>query len=252
MKNWHLQLNINKINEKRIFLIIHALGNNFRATKKFLIAKFECTFIRSSWTICLLRAESHFGRDTLARMTLWPVTLWPETLWPVTLWSEWQLARVRLWPVFLASFGVPKGEQKFHVGDHWKKFEKNNHHFSKKIRVNFFFKFFPMVPHHGIFIHPLVPQRKQEKLAKLSLWPKCHWPNCHSGQNVTGQSVTSQSDTGQIVTLAKVSRPKCRWPKCLSGQSVIQPFSWIGWNLNVSLKYVVGLSSFHVFMIHLK
>ena len=34
------------------------------------------------------------------------------------------LARVTLWPVFLASFGVPKGEKKFHRGDHREKFEK--------------------------------------------------------------------------------------------------------------------------------
>ena len=47
----------------------------------------------------------------------------------------------------------------------------------------------------------LVPQRKQEKLAKVSLWPKSH--------------------SGQSVILAKVSLwPKCHWPKCLFGQSV--------------------------------
>ena len=81
-------------------------------------------------------------------------------------------------------------------------------------------------PLHGIFIHPLVPQRKQEKLAKVSLWPKCHWPKCHSGQSVIGQSVTSQRVTGQNVSPAKVSLAKVSlakgslWPKCHSGQSV--------------------------------
>ena len=75
----------------------------------------------------------------------------------------------------------------------------------------------------------LVPQTKQEKLAKVSLWPKCHWPKCHSGQSVIGQSVTSQRVTGQNVSPAKVSLAKVSlakvslWPKCHSGQSVIQP-----------------------------
>ena len=35
-----------------------------------------------------------------------------------------------------------------------------------------------------MFIHPLVPQRMQEKLAKVSLWPKCLWPKGNSGQSV--------------------------------------------------------------------
>ena len=77
-----------------------------------------------------------------------------------------------------------------------------------------FFQIFPNGPPHGIFIHPLVPQRKQEKLAKVSLWPKCH-----SGQSVTGQKVTSQCNTGQSVSPAKVSL----WPKGHSSQNVIQP-----------------------------
>ena len=97
--------------------------------------------------------------------------------------------------------------------------------FQKK-KVNYFFQIFPFGPPYGIFIHPLVPQRKQEKLAKVSLWPKCLWPKCHSGQSVTGQSVTSQSDTGQTVSPAKLSLAKVSlakrslWPKCHSGQSV--------------------------------
>merc|ERR1712051_253672 len=76
-----------------------------------------------------------------------------------------------------------------------------------------------MVP-HGIFFHPLVLQRKQEKLAKESLWPKCLWPKCHSGQSVTGQSVTLAKvslakKSPAKVTLAKVSLwPNCLWPKC--------------------------------------
>ena len=121
--------------------------------------------------------------------------------------------------------------------------------FQKK-KVNYFFQIFPFGPPYGIFIHPLVPQRKHEKLAKMSLWPKCLWPKCHSGQCVTGQSVTlakvslakvSQAKvtlaklslwpkcpwpichSGQNVILAKVSWPKCLWPKCHSGQNVIQP-----------------------------
>ena len=70
------------------------------------------------------------------------------------------LARVTLWPVFLASFGVPKGEKKFHGGDHREKFEKNNHHFSEK-KVNYFFQIFPYGPPYEIFFHPLVPQSKE-------------------------------------------------------------------------------------------
>ena len=135
------------------------------------------------------------------------------------------------------------------MGDHREKFEKNNHHFSEK-KVNYIFQIFPFGPPYGIFIHPLVPQRKHEKLAKVSLWPKCH-----SGQCVTGQSVTlakvslakvspakvtlaklslqpnclwpkclwPKGHSGQTVNLAKVSWPKCLWPKCHSGRSVIQP-----------------------------
>ena len=127
--------------------------------------------------------------------------------------------------------------------------------FQKK-KVNYFFQIFPFGPPYGIFIHPLVPQRKQEKLAKVSLWPKCLWPKCHSGQSVTGQSVTlakvslakvspakvtlaklslqpnclwpkclwPKGHSGQSVILAKMSRPKCLWPKCHSGQTVIQPY----------------------------
>ena len=102
--------------------------------------------------------------------------------------------------------------------------------FQKK-KVNYFFQIFPFGPPFGIFIHPLVPQRKQEKLAKVSLWPKCH-----SGQSVTGQSVTLAKVslakvsparvTGQNVSPAKVSLAKVSlakgslWPNCHSGQSV--------------------------------
>ena len=94
-----------------------------------------------------------------------------------------------------------------------------------------FFQIFPYGPPYGFFIHPLVPQRKQEKLAKVSLWPKCLWPKCHSGQSVTGQNVTGQSDTGQTVSLAKVSlanvslAKRSLWPKCHSGQSVLAKVS---------------------------
>ena len=89
-----------------------------------------------------------------------------------------------------------------------------------------FFQIFPYGPPYGIFIHPLVPQRKQEKLAKVSLWPKSHsgqsvilaivslWPKCLSGQSVSGQNVS-----GQMVTLAKVSLAKVSfWPKCNSAK----------------------------------
>ena len=100
-----------------------------------------------------------------------------------------------------------------------------------------------MVPPMKFFFHPLVPQRKQEKLTKMSLWPKCLWPKCHSGQSVslakvslwpkchsgqsvTGQTVSGQSVSGQKVTLAKLSI----WPKCpgqsVSGQSVILAKVW--------------------------
>ena len=143
------------------------------------------------------------------------------------------------------------------MGDHWENFEKNNHHFSEK-KGQIFFQIFPNGPPHGIFIHPLVPQRKQEKLAKMSLWPKRLWPKCHSGQSVSGQSVTlakvslakvspaqvtlaklslwpnclwpkcpwPKCHSGQNVILVKVSRPKCLWPKCHSGQNVNQP-TWL-------------------------
>jgi hypothetical protein len=88
------------------------------------------------------------------------VTLWPDTL-----------ARVTLWPVFLASFGVPKGEG-YQGGTVGKIFEKKwNLSFLKS--YDYFFQIFPYGPSYEIFIRPLVPQRKQEKLAKVSLWPKC-------------------------------------------------------------------------------
>jgi hypothetical protein len=70
----------------------------------------------------------------------------------------------------------------------------------KKLIITFQKKKIPNRPPHGIFIRPLVPQKKEEKLAKVSLWPKCLWPKCHSGQ-----TVNSKSDTGQTVSLAKVS-----------------------------------------------
>ena len=37
---------------------------------------------------------------------------------------------------------------------------------------DYFFQIFPYCPPHEFFIHPLVPQRKQEKLAKVSFWAK--------------------------------------------------------------------------------
>jgi hypothetical protein len=85
-----------------------------------------------------------------------------------------------------------------------------------------FFQIFPYGPPYGFFIHPLIPQRKQEKLAKMSLWPKCHFD-----QSVTLTKVSLAKVSPAKVTLAKVSlRPKCLWPMCLwpkghSGQSVI-------------------------------
>ena len=101
-----------------------------------------------------------------------------------------------------------------------------------------FFQIFSFGPPHGIIFHPLVPQRKQEKLAKMSLRPKCLWPKSHSGQSVTlakkslWQSVTGQTVSPAKLSLAKVSLAKrsiC--PKCpgqsVSGQSVIQPYSQI-------------------------
>ena len=160
--------------------------------------------------------ERHFGQsDTLARDTL---------------------ARVTFWPVFLASFGVPKDEKKFHGGDHREKFEKNNHHFSEKKGQLFFSNFSLWSPLWNFYSSFGTPKEARKtgqsvtlakvSLAKVSLWPKCHWPKCHSGQSVTGQSVTSQSDTGQTVSPAKLSLAKVSlakrslWPKCHSGQNV--------------------------------
>ena len=109
--------------------------------------------------------------------------------------------------------------------------------FQKK-KVNYFFQIFPFGPPYGIFIHPLVPQRKHEKLAKMSLWPKCLWPKCHSGQSVSlakvslwpkchsGQSVTGQTVSPAKLSLAKVSLAKrSLWPNCQSGQSVLAKVS---------------------------
>ena len=97
------------------------------------------------------------------------VTLAGDTLAGDTLASD-TLARVTLRPVFLLPLGGPKGEKRFQ-------------RFKKKIQI------FPYGPSYGIFIHPLVPQRKQEKLGKVSLWPRCHWlyslwPKFFSGQSV--------------------------------------------------------------------
>ena len=85
----------------------------------------------SSFTSPLRRPKIKFYRGyrlnyNLAGETLWPVSLWLVTVWPETVWPEWHfgqwhfgqsdtlardtLARMTLWPVFLASFGVPKGE----------------------------------------------------------------------------------------------------------------------------------------------
>ena len=102
----------------------------------------------------------------------------------------------------------------------------------------YFFQIFPYGPPHEIFFHPLVPQRKQEKLAKMSLWPKCLWPKCHSGQSVSlakvslwpkchsGQSVTGQTVSPAKLSLAKVSLAKrSLWPNCQSGQSVLAKVS---------------------------
>ena len=111
------------------------------------------------------------------------------------------LARGKLWPDFLASFGVPKGGKKMKSGDY------------------FFSNFLLWSP----FVILLCPKGSKK-----------NWSKCHSSQNVSGQSVTSQSDTGQSVSsqsvsgysgqrviLAKVSKPRCLWPKCHSGQIVI-------------------------------
>ena len=118
----------------------------------------------------------------------------------------------------------------------------------------FFFRFFPMVP-PMIFFYPLVPQGKQEKLAKVSLWPKFH----------SGQSVTSQIDTGQSVSPAKLSLaklslakrsfcPKCHsgqsvlakvsWPKCHSGQIVIQPVRYIQGNTHCLYDQAIFADAF--------
>ena len=87
---------------------------------------------------------------------------------------------------------------------------------------DYFFQILPFGPPYGIFIHPLVPQRKHEKLAKVSLWPKCH-----SGQSVSGQSVTLAKVSPAKVTPAKLSLAKVSfWPNCHSGQTVIQPNSF--------------------------
>ena len=122
----------------------------------------------------------HFGQiDSLARVTFWPETLWLETVWlerqfgqwhfgqsdilaRVTLWPERHfgqsdtlardtLARVTFWPVFLASFGVPKDEKKFHGGDHREKFKKNNHHFSEK-KVNYIFQIFQFCKKDTVYL----------------------------------------------------------------------------------------------------
>ena len=58
------------------------------------------------------------AKDTLARDSLASVTLDGDILASDTL------ARVTLWPVFLASFEVPKDEKKIHRWDHREKFEK--------------------------------------------------------------------------------------------------------------------------------
>ena len=72
-------------------------------------------------------AELHFGRDTSGRMTLAIFTLAGDTL-----------ARVTLWPIFLASFGVAKGEYKFH-GDYGKNLKKYAFFFLKN---DYFFQIF--------------------------------------------------------------------------------------------------------------
>ena len=78
----------------------------------FLLSFYMIFFMKYTDTL----AELHFGQN--------------DTSPWVTYWSE------TLWAVFLASFGVPKGEKKFHRVNQTEKFEKNNHHFSEK-RVNF-------------------------------------------------------------------------------------------------------------------
>ena len=90
-----------------------------------------------------------------------------------------------------------------------------------------FFQIFLNSPPHEIFIHPLVPQRKQEKLAKVSL----------------AKVTLAKVSLCQSVTLAKVSRPKCLWPKCHSGRSVIQPDraeSQFGQNDNLARDTLAG------------
>jgi hypothetical protein len=98
------------------------------------------------------------------------------------------LARVTFWTVFL----LPLGYQRVNKNSIGVTTGKN----LKKIIITFlkkkgqiFFQIFPNGPPHGIFIHPLVPQRKQEKLAKVSpakvtLAKMSFWPKCHSGLSV--------------------------------------------------------------------
>ena len=88
-----------------------------------------------------------------------------------------------------------------------------NHHFSEK-QGQLFFQIFPNHPPHGVFIHPLVHQRKQEKLVKVSLWPKCL-------AKVSLAKLSPAKVTLAKLSLAKVSLAKMSlWAKCYSGTSV--------------------------------
>ena len=112
--------------------------------------------------------------------------------------------------------------------------------FQKK-KVNFFFKFFPMVPHME-FLFALWYPKGSKKI----------WPNCHSGQSVSGQSVTSQSDTdwlnclsgqtvsGQTVLFQNVTLAKMSFcpDQSVSGQSVILAKVWFS-PLYISIKTVL-------------
>jgi hypothetical protein len=79
---------------------------------------FGISFFELILISCLLQKKTCHKKRlnyALARMTLWPETLWPghfgqnDTLARVTLWTE-TLWPETVWPVFPASFGVPKGE----------------------------------------------------------------------------------------------------------------------------------------------
>ena len=72
------------------------------------------------------------------------------------------LARVTLWLVFLASFGVPKGEKNFIGGTkEGKNVKKIVDPFSLK-SDDFFFKFFPLVPPMKSFVTLWYPKESKK------------------------------------------------------------------------------------------